>query len=272
VVVSAALRVSGETAIRAEVRLIMEEPLEIRVAGESVAVTMRTPGHDRELTLGFLFCEGLISSIDDVGSLAHCGRTGEPERFNVIDVVPAPGARIQLPGEPNVRRGTMINSSCGVCGRRTIDDLLARCQKLTDQVAVPASAIVRAAESLRLEQPRFVASGGCHAACLTSLDGERLSSFEDVGRHNAVDKVVGRLLANGHIPATQTMLVVSGRVSCEVVKKAIVAGIPIVIGISAASSLAVDLAREANVTVAMFARGDHFEVLSGERRVTAVRA
>jgi FdhD protein len=250
--------------------VVVEEPLEIRIAGETLAVTMRTPGHDRELALGFLWSEGLLTSIRDVGGVAHCGRSGTEVLGNTIEVTPAPGARLEVPDDGMRRRGTLVTSACGVCGRRSIDDLLARCAKLdANHVKMRRSAVMRAVEGLAARQPVFARSGGCHAASLVSLDGEHLVTFEDVGRHNAVDKVVGASLLTGRVPASDSALVVSGRTSFEIVQKAVAARIPIVIGVSASSSLAVDLARGAGVTLVGFARrGDFVVYARGERIVT----
>jgi len=251
--------------------VVVEEPLAIRVAGETLAVTMRTPGHDRELALGFLFAEGVLTSIDDVGSIAHCGRTGDEARENTIDVIPAPGARFHLPDEADAHapahRGTLTTSACGVCGRRSIDDLLARCNPIADRTRFPRALIPRAADALRGTQPVFARSGGCHAAALVTSSGVHVATFEDVGRHNAVDKLVGSRLRARALPAHGHALVVSGRTSFEIVQKAVAAGIPVVIGISAPTSLAVDVARRAGVTLIGFARGGDFVVYSAEERI-----
>jgi len=251
-----------------EDEVVVEEPLEIRIAGETLAITMRTPGYDRELVLGFLWAEGVIASLDDVSAIAHCGRPGTEGFGNTIEVTPAPGAKLRLPEETAVRRGTLVTSACGVCGRTSIDDLLARCAPIArDGGVIEASAIARAVDGLRARQPLFGRSGGCHAASLITRDGSHLATFEDVGRHNAVDKLVGARLLARAIPATENALVVSGRTSFEIVQKAVAAGIPIVIGVSAASSLAVDVARRAGVTLVGFARGGEFFVYAGGDRV-----
>jgi FdhD protein len=259
-------RITGSTRTVADDELVVEEPLEIRLSGETLAVTMRTPGHDRELALGFLFAEGVIASIDDVGAVAHCGRTGDEGRENTIEVTPAPGARLRLPDEA-VHRGTLTTSACGVCGRRSIDDLLARCGPVKS-VGEPVPGVLRSAfAALRETQRLFTRTGGCHGAALVTFEGEHVATFEDVGRHNAVDKLVGsRLLARG-LPLHGHVLAVSGRTSFEIVQKAAVAGIPVVAGISAASSLAVEVARRAGITLVGFARGDSCVVYAGEERL-----
>ncbi|MGO9713392.1 MAG: formate dehydrogenase accessory sulfurtransferase FdhD [Polyangiaceae bacterium] len=249
-------------------QVVVEEPLEIRISGDTLAITMRTPGHDRELVLGFLWAEGIIHSLSDVGSIAHCGREGDEAFGDTMDVVAAAGARLTLPEEPGARRGTLTTSACGVCGRRSIDDLLARCHPIESDVRISPAAIARAVETLRERQPLFAQSGGCHAASLVSLDGVHVATFEDVGRHNAVDKLVGSRLLAGGIPAAEHALVVSGRTSFEIVQKAVTAGIPVVVGVSASSSLAVDVAKRAGVTLIGFARGGEFLVYTGEERVS----
>jgi FdhD protein len=264
-VTSAAVSAPGEGERDDEV--VVEEPLEIRIAGDTLAITMRTPGHDRELVLGFLWAEGIIRSLADVGSIAHCGREGEEGFGGTIDVIPGAGAKLALPEEPGARRGTLTTSACGVCGRRSIDDLLARCHPIASRVTMARGAIVRAVATLRERQPLFARSGGCHAASLVTMEGEHVATFEDVGRHNAVDKLVGSRLLAGGLPAADHALVVSGRTSFEIVQKAVAAGIPIVIGVSASSSLAVDVATRAGVTLIGFARGGEFLVYAGEGRI-----
>ena len=225
---------------------------------------MRTPGADRELVLGFLWAEGIITSKDDVGSVAYCGKTGDPGRENTMDVIPAAGAKLRLPDEERARRGTLTTSACGVCGRRSIDDLLARCGALPKSRTMHKTAIVRAVATLRDTQPLFGRSGGCHGAGLFTKDGAHVATFEDVGRHNAVDKLVGSLVLAGKLPATDHALVVSGRTSFEIVQKAVAAGISVIVGVSAPSSLAIDLAKSCGVTLVGFARGDTFAVYAGD--------
>jgi FdhD protein len=246
--------------------VVVEEPLEIRVAGDTLAITMRTPGADRELVLGFLFAEGIIASLDDVSALAHCGRTADEARGNTVEVTPAPGARLHLPEEAPARRGTLTTSACGVCGRRSVDDLLARCKRV-HPTRMAREAITRAVTALRARQPYFSKSGGCHGAGLFTTAGDCVSVFEDVGRHNAVDKLIGSRLLLGALPARDQALVVSGRTSFEIVQKAVAAGVSIVIGISAPSSLAIDVAARAGVLLVGFARGHEFVVYAGADRV-----
>jgi FdhD protein len=261
-------KVSGDAREAVRDDVVVEEPLEIRVSGETLAVTMRTPGHDRELVLGFLLAEGIIRSADDVSGLAHCEKVDDDARGNVIEVVLAPGVRLpDSNDEPFARRGTITTSACGVCGRRSIDDLLARVAPLPDGDPVNGRALASALGLLRERQPIFAATGGCHAASLVRLDGAHVATFEDVGRHNAVDKVIGSRLRAGTGPLGGHALLVSGRSSFEIVQKSVAAGIAVVASVSAASSLAVEVARRANVTLLGFTRGDSFTVYAGAKRV-----
>jgi FdhD protein len=264
----------GGTSTAREARddeVVVEEPLEIRISGDTLSITMRTPGHDRELVLGFLFAEGIIRGAGDVSAMAPCGRTGDEGRDNTIEVTLAPG--VVPPGDgtdgPFARRGTITTSACGVCGRRSIDDLIARFAPVAESAGPVLShdTLARVAAGLRERQPVFARTGGCHAASLVTFSGEHVVTFEDVGRHNAVDKVIGsRVLAN-EIPLDSRVLFVSGRSSFEIVQKAIAARIPVVASVSAPSSLAVDLARRANVTLAGFVRGDSLTVYAGPSRI-----
>ncbi len=247
----------------------VEEPLEIRISGETLAITMRTPGNDRELVLGFLLAEGVIASAKDVASVVHCGRTTDEGRENTIDVTLAPGVRPPIDAETGMlaRRGTLVTSACGVCGRQSIDDLLARVAPLPSGGRVSPDVVTTAVAALRDRQPIFARTGGCHAASLVAFDGSHVATFEDVGRHNAVDKVVGsRVLANA-VPLSDHILVASGRSSFEIVQKAFAAGIPLVASVSAPSSLAVDLARRSNVTLVGFVRGGAMTVYADDHRV-----
>jgi FdhD protein len=245
----------------------IEEPLEIRVAGDPLCITMRTPGQDRELALGFLYAEGVIRSIDDVGSVAHCGRPGDEGFGNVVEVLPAPGTVLAPEQIAGARRGTLTTSSCGVCGRASIDDLAARSPKVDDDLCVDAAVLSRMCAAIRDEQRVFASTGGVHAAGLFDPSGGAPLVREDIGRHNAVDKVVGALLLARAIPAHGRVLVVSGRASFEIVQKAAAARIPIVTSVSAASSLAIDLAIEMNVTLASFVRGCTMNVYAHAERI-----
>ncbi|MCI0670056.1 MAG: formate dehydrogenase accessory sulfurtransferase FdhD [Myxococcaceae bacterium] len=275
------LRVTaGECGPHGEDSVAVEEPLEIRVAGEPVAITMRTPGDDARLAVGFLFSEGIVRSIDDVGTVAPCGRPGDEGYGNVVDVTPAPGVVLDVERVETSRRGTLTTAACGVCGRRAVDDLLARCGRVTEATRVPASLVAEAPVILRRTQALFSRTGGVHGAAALGAGGEVLAAFEDVGRHNAVDKVVGELLHTRRI-GTHTLerpspggprpavLVVSGRASFEMVQKAAMAGIPVVASVSAASSLAVDLAERTGIALATFVRDGRFNLHTHPMRVDA---
>jgi FdhD protein len=243
-------------------RIAVEEPLEIRVAGDPIAVTMRTPGHDRELALGFLFAEGIVGSARDVAAVVHCGRPVDETFGNTIDVRAAPGVVLVVPEDALQRRGTLVTSACGVCGRLSIEDLLARCGPPGRTRPTPTLALLRdSVQRLRAHQPSFERTGALHAAALLTVDGTVLSAYEDVGRHNAVDKAIGALLLRAALDDAQSatldaacVLVVSGRISFEIVQKACVAGIAAVCGISAPTTLAIDLAERCDIALAGFVR------------------
>jgi FdhD protein len=263
----AIVRYEGSAPSSAADLVTVEEPLEVRVAGEALAVTMRTPGHDHELTLGFLFAEDLVTSARDVGAIAHCGRPGDEGYGNVIDVTPAPGTTLHRTHGASQRRGTLTTSACGVCGRRSIDDLLARCRPLHDDAQISSEVIMKLPTALKGAQTAFLRTGGLHAAGIATLAGDFDVVREDVGRHNAVDKVVGRRLLDGALPASARVLVVSGRSSFEIVQKAVVAGIPIIVGVSAPSTLAVETAERAGATLIGFARDRTFNVYAHAERL-----
>lgn len=247
--------------------LVVEEPLDIRISDETLAVTMRTPGNDLELALGFLFAEGVITSAADVSSIAHCAKDDEAKN-NTLEIVLAPGVKPPIDPESGMlaKRGTLISSACGVCGRASIDDLLARVAPLpASGDAVARTIVTNAVASLRGRQPLFERTGACHAASLVTFDGEHVATFEDVGRHNAVDKVVGHCLRANLLPLSRHVLLVSGRSSFEIVQKAVAARIPVLASVSAATSLAVDLARQANLTLCGFVRDGRVTLYTGAR-------
>lgn len=217
--------------------IAVEEPLAIQLGGETLAITMRTPGHDAELSAGFLLAEGY-----DARSPASSAGGG-------------------------VRRGTLSSAACGVCGRATIDDLLARLQPLQVPTRFEALVLSRAMHELPRHQPAFARSGGLHAAALVSASGRFEVVREDVGRHNAVDKVLGRALLDGLVPASNYFLAVSGRTSFEIVQKAVMAGVPAVVAISAPTSLAVELSEKLGVLLIGFARAGAFTVYAGRSRL-----
>ena len=253
--------------------LTVEEPLELRVNGTPLTVTMRTPGHDIELVHGFLMAEGLIRSVEDIALARYCegavvsGESGFDENtYNVIDVTLAAG--VAAP-DASATRAFFTNSSCGVCGKASIEQLRAQSafDVRSDPVELAAKVVVELPDALRREQRSFDKTGGLHAAGLATADGELLVVREDVGRHNAVDKVVGWALLNGRLPAAECVLMVSGRASFELTQKAIMAGIPCLAAVSAPSSLAVETAEDAGMTLVGFLRGSQLNVYTGAHRV-----
>lgn len=258
---------SGSATERADT-LVVEEPLEIRVNGTPLTVTMRTPGADFELAQGFLLTEGLISHRDDIAVVRYCQGADQDgvNSYNVLDVTLAP----EVP-EPDVdlTRNFYTTSSCGVCGKASLDAvrLSSRHSPGDDPATVTAAALSAMPAQLRAAQKIFDATGGLHGAALFGPDGTMLAIREDIGRHNAVDKVIGWALENRRVPAAGSVLLVSGRASFELTQKAVMAGIPILAAVSAPSSLAVDLAAESGLTLVAFLRGDSMNVYSRADRV-----
>ncbi|TQJ31253.1 formate dehydrogenase accessory sulfurtransferase FdhD [Microbacterium sp. SLBN-146] len=257
--------------------LAVEEPLEIRVGGDPLAVTMRTPGHDIELAAGFLVSEGVISRGEEYRSAIHCGGPGTPggsteNTYNVLDVALAPGV---APPSPDIARSFYTTSSCGVCGKASIDavETVSSYDVSTDAATVAAGDLLAFPDRLREQQAVFEKTGGLHAAALfDAASGEMLVLREDVGRHNAVDKVVGWAVLDGRLPLVGTVLQVSGRASFELVQKAVMAGIPILSAVSAPSSLAVELADASGLTLAGFVRGTSLNLYAHPGRVTTSAA
>ncbi len=261
------LRVDADGETRREcVGVAVEEPLEIRVCGDTLGVTLRTPGHDEELAAGLLYSEGIVTSLGELGGIARCGRPGDDGFGNVIDVSPAPGVTLHI--DDVQRRGSMVTSSCGVCGRRSIDDLERARGRVEGDGGFTRTEISRLAALLSDHQTLFAETGGVHAAGAATRDGFVVVR-EDVGRHNAVDKVVGRLLLDDRLPATAFALFVSGRASFEIVQKACCAKIPILAAVSAPSSLAVQTAERLGVTLVGFCRSDGFRIYSHRSRLDA---
>ncbi|MEU6861440.1 formate dehydrogenase accessory sulfurtransferase FdhD [Glycomyces sp. NPDC046736] len=236
--------------------LVVEEPLELRVGGESLQITMRTPGDDFELAAGFLLSEGVISKPDDLVSMRYCAGADQygEQTYNLLDLALAPGVE---PPAKAAKRNFTVSSSCGMCGKDSLDDVRTKAAwDLTeDSTTVDAELLADLPERLRRTQKIFDRTGGLHAAGLFTADGELLASKEDIGRHNAVDKVIGWALQSGLVPLRGTVLAVSGRASFELVQKAVMAGIPVLAAVSAPSSLAADLADESGLTLAGFLRG-----------------
>jgi FdhD protein len=239
--------------------LAVEEPLEIRVGGQPLAVTMRTPGHDIDLAAGFLAAEGVIGSAADLSQIKMCDD-------NVADVTLAPGTA--LPGE-RLRRNFVTTSACGVCGKESIDAIRvqARYDVSADQVRVPPPALAAMPDRLREAQRVFASTGGLHAAGIFTATGSLLVLREDVGRHNAVDKVIGWALRAGRLPLAGCVLLVSGRASFELTQKALMAGLPMLAAVSAPSSLAAELAEESGMTLVGFLRGTSMNVYTGAQRL-----
>jgi FdhD protein len=252
----------GEAIDRIE-SLAVEEPLEIRLAGRRFTLTMRTPGHDAELVAGFLLAEGFVNSFDEISEIRQVrDRKGafEPNILDVILNVPAASLRERL------RRNFVVSSSCGVCGKSSIEALERRIAPLEDDLRLEPQVLLRMPSTMRDAQQVFAATGGLHAAAI--FRGSALVVLrEDIGRHNAVDKTVGYALAGGLVPLHDSAMMVSGRLSFEIVQKAASAGIPILCAVSAPSSLAVELAEEAGVTLVGFLRERGFNVYSHRERI-----
>jgi FdhD protein len=252
----------------------VEEPLEIRLGWgqgtreqKSLSVTMRTPGHDFELALGFLLTECVIQSMDQVESIKYCEDVGkQEEKENVVRVELKPNVTIAW---EKLQRNFYTSSSCGVCGKSSIEAVRNLCPPaLTANWQVPASLITSLPDKLRSSQLVFEHTGGLHAVGVFSTQGELVLLREDVGRHNAFDKVVGALLLKGSLPAWEQIVVVSGRASFELVQKCAMAGFPIMASVGAPSSLAVSLAQEAGISLLGFVRGSSFNIYGGEQRIT----
>jgi FdhD protein len=241
-----------------------EEPIELRVDGHAVSVTMRTPGHDFELALGFCVTEGVVDTPDDVETIAYCGPASAATDFNVVELT----RRVAAPLDDRLRRNVYTTSSCGVCGTTSIDLVAKRCPSLAgDDVRVPAGVLSALPDRLRSEQRLFDRTGGLHAAAVADATGAVLCLREDVGRHNAVDKVVGWAAMQRRLPLTGHVLLVSGRVAFEIVQKAAIAGVPVLAAVSAPTSLAVDLADSVGITLVGFLRGDTMNVYTRADRV-----
>ena len=245
----------------------VEEPMEVRVNGASFAVIMRTPGADRDLVAGFLLAEDVIRSADEIGTIEHCQDVTGEGRDNTISVTVTGEAVTRFDTRLGERRQVMMTASCGLCGRRTIASLQARVAAVRGDWSVGAEVIAALPDRLRASQAAFESTGGLHAAGLFDQSGVLQLSAEDVGRHNAVDKIVGRTLLAGQHPLDTSMLLMSGRTSFELVQKALLAGIPLIAAVSAPSSLAIDLAAQAGITLCGFVRGAQFNIYSHRRRI-----
>jgi FdhD protein len=263
--------------------LVAEEPLEIRLNGKPLAITMRTPGDDFALAAGFLVSEGVLGSAHELATIVYCGgatagapRDGGPgggsNAYNVVDVRLAPGVPVP---DINLQRNVYTTSSCGLCGKASLDAVRTTArwplhpseEASTPPFRLEPELLFALPDRLRAAQQVFDRTGGLHAAALFTADGELLDVREDIGRHNAVDKLVGRALQQGLLPLAGQILLVSGRASFELAQKAVMAGIPVLAAVSAPSSLAVDLAAEAGLTLVGFLRGTSMNVYAGEQRI-----
>lgn len=261
------IRVGAGAAARVRDLAAAEEPLEIRLQGSPFVVTMRTPGADRELAAGFLLSERIITSADDLGAIRHCSAASAAAEGNVLNVLLVGQAAARAKAALAGRRLVTATAACGVCGRRSIDDLMLDAPPIVAGSSIAAASVTTLPGRLRAAQTVFDETGGLHAAGLFDCTGALVSIAEDVGRHNAVDKAIGSQLLSNRWPLGDVALFVSGRTSFEIVQKAVVAGVPIVAAVSAPSSLAIDLARAANVTLLGFVRGDTFNIYSGAERI-----
>ncbi|MEV5509984.1 formate dehydrogenase accessory sulfurtransferase FdhD [Streptomyces orinoci] len=260
---------NGEVSARPDT-LVAEEPLEIRLNGKPLAITMRTPGDDFALAAGFLVSEGVLGRDDELANIVYCAGATEDgsNTYNVVDVRLAPGVPVP---DISLERNVYTTSSCGLCGKASLDAVRTTARwPLTDgpePMRLAPSLLAALPDRLRAAQRVFDRTGGLHAAALFTRDGQLLDIREDVGRHNAVDKLIGRALQSGSLPLSGTVLLVSGRASFELAQKAVMAGIPVLAAVSAPSSLAVDLAAETGLTLVGFLRGASMNVYAGEERV-----
>lgn len=247
--------------------LVVEEPLEIRVDGRPLAVLMRTPGpnpdEDLDLAAGFLATEGVIDGLDDLAGLAPCTDPARPNRQNVVLARLAGGARADAERFERARRALFSASSCGLCGKASIDRVLLDAPPLARRLALPDAMVAELPRRLRAAQPRFARTGGLHGAALFTIDGALVTAAEDIGRHNAVDKVIGRQLRADHFPLDDHVLAVSSRAGFEIVQKALMARVGAVVAVGAASTLADALAREGRLALYSFVRGAEFNAHRG---------
>lgn len=266
------LRVRDGQVTRRPDTLTVEEPMEIRVDGQPVTVTMRTPGHDFDLAVGFLVSEGVVHASEDVASVRYCeGATADGSNtYNIVDVTLADGV---APPETSLERNFYTTSSCGLCGKASLDAVhtSSAWSVAEDPLEVSPDTLATLPDRLREAQRVFASTGGLHAAGLFTGSGELLWLREDVGRHNAVDKAIGYAAQQDRLPLRETLLMVSGRASFELVQKAVMAGIPMLTAVSAPSSLAVDLAEESGLTLVGFLRGPSMNVYAGAHRVESAR-
>jgi FdhD protein len=257
------VRFAGGKKLRARPdRLAVEEPLEIRVRGRSVAVTMRTPGHDRELAAGFLLTERIVGERKHLIEIATCTASLEPE--NTLDVFLAPGVEVDF---ARLTRHVFATSSCGLCGKASIESVKQHFPPVDSQARVPADTLLQLPARMRRSQRAFTQTGGLHAAAIFDTKGKLIVLREDAGRHNAVDKVIGHGFLEEKFPFDSHILLVSGRASFEILQKSLAARIPIVCAVSAPSSLAVEFARASNQTLVGFLREGAMNIYAGAERI-----
>jgi len=258
-------RITGSAPAQAQDDVLaVEEPLEIRVKGQSVAVTMRTPGHDEELATGFLVTEGIVTRPAQIAQIEYC-QQGEAARLqNILNVFLTPDTPFDT---ARLQRNFYASSSCGICGKASIESIHGHFPPVTSSVQITREIVYSLPDKLRAAQNVFEQTGSLHAAGLFSRAGDLLVLREDVGRHNAVDKVIGYAARSNLLPLDEHILFVSGRTSFEIIQKALSAGIAVIAAVSGPSSLAVALAQESGQTLIGFLRGQTFNIYSGEERI-----
>jgi FdhD protein len=260
------VKVRDQDATECQDHLAVEEPLEIRLGGISLTVTMRTPGEDEELVAGFLFSEGVITSADDLDVIArYRGPDGDPDDGNAMNVLLKGDVRV---AKDRLRRNFVASSSCGLCGKATIDAIRAALPPVQSDLVISVERLNRLAAAMHDAQLTFEKTGGLHAAGLFDADGRLIVLREDIGRHNAVDKVIGHMVLARSMPLDRHVLMVSGRVSFEIMQKALTARIPVIAAVSAPSSMAVQMALAADMTLIGFVRNGGFNLYAGAHRVT----
>ena len=260
------LKLDDQHGRHSEDDVVVEEPLEVRVNGESISVTMRTPGDDFDLAVGLLWTEGIIHGPDEIGTIAYCPDEEEPALRNIVSV-----GLVDADRKLESARRIWSNSSCGLCGKATLDSIHQVCRPIDSRMTIDFNRLCSLPLQLRAAQINFEHTGGIHAAALFDSQGHLLLLREDLGRHNAVDKVLGAALRTGSTMLSETIMLVSGRLGFEIAQKALVAGVPIVASISAPSSLAIDLAKDFGITMIGFLRGRSMNIYANPERVTATR-
>jgi FdhD protein len=267
--------ISGERVREKSDELATEEPMEIRVlrlvngnlVKNNIAVTMRTPGNDFELAAGFLLSENVVRRKDDISTISYCNDPGEAQQYNIVNVRLSESIDFDI---SKLSRNVYTSSSCGICGKASLEQVKSACAKNpTGSFQVSPSTLFKLPETLRNSQHVFGRTGGLHAAALFDSHAKLLAVKEDVGRHNALDKLIGSLLLSDLLPAKNTILLVSGRASFELVQKAVIGGIPFLCAVGAPSSLALSLAKEYGMTLVGFLRGEGFNIYAGHERITS---